>query len=158
MPTQNPYTPPSSSLSDTQSKTSPRIGAWAGASLFWRLLVLQLIVAVPVALLIPVSVEFIRLKPSAIYLAMALVLSISAFFSKSGILIHVWGRRLGWEPTCWRRANWIFAACYIAMAIGNVVLIFTTSIEAWIQIKFYVPIFLLIAACLAAPRFMRNAI
>jgi intracellular septation protein len=158
MPTQNPYTPPTSSLSEAKSDASPRIGLWAGASLLWRVFLLQLLVAIPAALLMPRVDEFIRLKPSVIYFAMTLVLGISALLSKPGILSHFWGNRLGWGAKCWRRAHWLLVAYYLTMAIGNIFLIFTTTIDAWVQIKFYVPIISLIATCLVAPRFMRNAI
>ncbi|XLZ71022.1 septation protein IspZ [Massilia sp. SR12] len=158
MPTQNPYTPPTSNSTEAQSDISPSIGLWAGASLLWRVFLLQLIVAIPVALLMPRGDEFIRLKPSVIYFAMTLVLGISAFFSKPGILSHFWGNRLGWAAKCWRRAHWLLLAYYLTMAIGNIFLIFITTIDVWVQIKFYVPIVSLIATCLAAPQFMRNAI
>jgi hypothetical protein len=119
MPIQSPYRPPTSSLSEAQSDTSPRIALWAGVSLLWRVFLLQLIVAIPVALLMPRSDEFIRIKPSAIYFAMTLVLGISAFFSKPGILSHFWGNRLGWGAKCWRREHWLLVAYYLTIEVPS---------------------------------------
>ncbi|KRC00562.1 hypothetical protein ASE26_22860 [Duganella sp. Root198D2] len=56
----------------------------------------------------------------------------------------------------WRRFNWLLVAYYIAMAIGNMILVFTASVEAWLQFKLYVPLISLLALCLFAPRFIRS--
>lgn len=153
MSAKDPSIPPTANSIESQSDAPRPIDCWLGASLFWRIFLLQVIVAIPVALLMPVSDEYIRLKPSVIYFAMVFVLVIASLVSKQGILYQLCGVRLGLAAASWRRFNWLLVAYYVAMAIGNMILIFTTSVETWVQIKFYVPIISLVALCFLAPMF-----
>ncbi|MRW92276.1 hypothetical protein GJ699_19970 [Duganella sp. FT80W] len=156
MSIENPSNPTITNSTEVLSDASGLNRRWLGVSLFWRIFLLQILVAIPVVRLMPIGDEFIRLKPSAMYFAMVFVLVFSALVAKPCALFFLWGARLGLTITSWRWINWLLVGYYVAMAVGNIILVFTTSIEAWIQIKSCVPIASLIAVCLLAPSFMRR--
>ncbi|WP_093556267.1 septation protein IspZ [Pseudoduganella namucuonensis] len=159
MPRPNPYAPPAAPQQDTLTPDSrSEFGVGLAASLFWRVFFLQLLAALPVALSMPTSDEFIRLKPTVIYLCLALILVLSMIKRRPGILSLIWGRRLGLAVAAWRKFHWLLFAFYLALAAGNLVLVTTVSASAWVQIKLFVPLIALIAFCVITPRQLRNVV
>jgi len=154
---QNPYAPPSASFeAGSPDGTRTDFGFRLGASLFWRVLLLQFLVTIPVLSFIGWPNDFIAFKPSVVCCCAAIVLALSVKFAKPGALFFIWGRRLNLGVAAWRRFNWMAAAYYFALATGNFVLALSVPIETWLTVKMFFPLLSLIAFCAMAPRFLRG--
>ena len=154
---QNPYAPPSASF-DNESQKSGRteFGFRLGASLYWRTLILQSMVVIPVAPLMSSSTDLLVWKPTVMSLCAVLILAFSAMVSKPGVLFVFWGRRLNLPVATWRKFNWMVAGYYLLLGAVNAVFVSSASFEAWMTVKMFVPLLSLVAFCAAAPRFLRK--
>ena len=83
------------------------------------------------------SVAFIKLKPTLAYIAFALVLLASEFGLRVNVVRLIAGKRLGLAPSTWRQYLIELSFLLLALAVLNVFVAFTTSVEVWINYKLF---------------------
>ena len=123
-----------------------------GLSLYWRLLVVSLILATVIVVSIlstPLmeDITYIRLKPTVLFSLFGLVWLASLLALPNGIVYLVWGKRLNLPTQFWRKFTVALAVLFFALALANLLAIYLLSVQSWLQYKLYVPS----AAILAAP-------
>ena len=91
------------------------------------------------------SVTFIKLKPTFAYMAFASVLLASEFGFEANIVRLIAGKRLGISLPIWRRYLIELSLLLFALAILNVFVAFTASVEIWINYKLFGALTLLLA-------------
>lgn len=132
-----------------------------GLSLFWRVLIIQLVFSlVGVLLLAGTSLNsdigLIRLKPTIAQVSFALVLWLSIYLSKNGLIYLVWGRRLGLETPSWRSFTKMLAALMVILGGANLATIYFLTLEQWITFKATIPLAIEIIFCLTIPRVLKE--
>lgn len=152
----NPYAPPSAAFESGQESMRNAFGLRLGASLFWRMLMLQCLLTIPLASIMPWPADFIIWKPTAICSCAAVVLFLGLMISRPGFLFLFWGHRLNLDFAAWRTFNWMATGYYFFMAAGTFALALSVPIGAWIGIKLSFPLLSLITFCAIAPRFLRK--
>lgn len=159
----NPYAPPKSHVADIAvGPTQPTHGFKLGASLFWRVLVLQTLVGMPLVLWMSVSdfgqeLRLVTLKPTIVYTLLAGTMAASLQIFRPGLLYFIWGHRLDLLPSEWRRFSWAYCCVYLALAVANVAIALLAPMAAWVQFKLFVPLPSILALCLIFPRFLAES-
>jgi intracellular septation protein A len=113
-------------------------------SVYWRIVILQTVIALPLALLIRRSnpmddVIWIKLKPSIYFILVALVLLLTKIRIQNGALSLIWGGKLNASTQFWQLANRVFVLLHITLGVGNFVAAYMLSIPDWIDYKIWVP-------------------
>lgn len=131
-----------------------------GLSLFWRVLVVQMVVTLIFTLLtlsssIYTDLYFARYKLSMIQTAFAIIVFASLYFSKNGLVFLAWGERLGIEDALWRKFTKTLAVVMLLLACSNLIAIHFLSWEQWLTFKLSVPLLTEILFCLTIPLFLR---
>jgi intracellular septation protein A len=154
----NHYAPPTAEVADSaEILQPPKYGLKLSGSLFWRILVLQFVLVMPMTFLLASSelnenLSFLKLKPSLIYASLVAVVAASLLVFRPGVLFLVWGVRLNLPIHSWRRFSWLFCVIYATLALANAAIAVAGTTEAWVQFKAYAPLLGLLVTCLAAPR------
>jgi intracellular septation protein A len=119
-------------------------------SMYWRVLVVQVALAVVFLSLLSVTGlmsndTFIKLKPTALFGAMAAIFIGSLASINNGLLHVVWGARLNQSPKFWRRFTVALATLLLVLSVANLFAAYSLSTENWVQYKTFVPAATLIA-------------
>lgn len=127
-----------------------------GLSLFWRVLITQLVFSLLVALLLASSplngdISLTRIKPTIVQVSFALVLWLSVQFSKNGLVHLVWGRRLGLGMSSWRSFTKMLAVLMFLLGCTNLAAIYFLTMKQWLIFKTAVPLPIEIIFCLTVP-------
>ena len=128
-------------------------------SMYWRILVLHVALAFVFLSLLSVTGimsndTFIKLKPTALFGAMAAIFIGSLASLNNGLLHVVWGARLNQSTKFWHRFTVALAALLLVLSIANLFAAYSLSTENWIQYKTFVPATALIAfSCCATTLF-----
>ena len=83
------------------------------------------------------SVTYLMMKPSIAYMAFGLVVLISEFAFPANIVRSLGGERLALPSSAWRRYSIELSLLFFALAILNVFVAFTASVELWINYKLF---------------------
>jgi intracellular septation protein A len=83
------------------------------------------------------SVAFIKLKPTFAYLAFILVVLVLEFGLNVNVVRLFAGQRLGLQSSAWRQYLIELSVLLAALAMLNVLVAFTVSIEAWINYRLF---------------------
>ena len=158
----NRYAPPGSPVADintAENSVRDDYGLKLSASLFWRVLVLQTVLAMPVVIWFAMSdlgesATLLKLKPSLIYIILVAAVGSSLLVFRPGLLFLVWGSRLNLSTSNWRRFSWSYCGLYLVLAITNAVVAVVAPVALWMQFKIFAGFFGVIALCLVAPRFL----
>lgn len=121
-------------------------------SLFWRTLVVYFLLGIVVLIgawmiralgfelpssEIAATVGFIKLKPTLAYAAFALVLLIAEFGLHVNMVQMIAGQRLNISASSWRKYILGLAILLLALAVLNLVVAATVSVEIWINYKLF---------------------
>lgn len=156
----NPYAPPKSHVADIAGRpTRPTHGFKLGGSLYWRVLVLQILVGTPLVIWMTTTVSgqdatLLMLKPTIVYTLLAGTMAASLQVFRPGLLYFIWGHRLGLLPSAWRRFSWAYCCLYLALAVANVAVGMLAPMAAWVQFKLFVPLLSVPAFCLIFSRYL----
>jgi intracellular septation protein A len=137
-------------MSNVRPLNPTRISMKLLLSMYWRALVVQVVLAAVFLSLLSAtelmsSDAFIKLKPTAMFAAMAATFLVSLASINNGLLHLAWGSRLNQSPKFWRRFTIALAALLLVLAIANLVAVYWLSTENWIQYKTFVPAAALLA-------------
>lgn len=126
-------------------------------SLFWRILLLQLVfnllVVVPFRNTLFMSGEFyMQWKPTALWWAFGVLLLCFHFVTKNGLVHIPWGRRLQKSESFWKRLNLALVAFYLALGLVSVGVSFLVSVETWLKFKLAAPWLFIVLFLLFVPR------
>jgi len=80
---------------------------------------------------------FIKLKPSVLYLAFALILVGGRLFAGKDLIKSVMGGQINMPDPQWKLLNWAWIAFFLAMALLNVFIAYTYSTDIWVQFKVF---------------------
>jgi intracellular septation protein A len=156
----NPYAPPEAALEDiAESGLRTDYGLKLGASLFWRLMVLQIILMVPVALTLSFSdlrqsTAFLTLKPALFFIVVAASVAVSLQLFRPGLPFLVWGHKLGMLPSSWRRFSWALCGLYLLLGVVNTCVAVAAPLTIWLQYKTFGPPLATLIFCAFVPRFI----
>jgi intracellular septation protein len=156
----NPYAPPEAALEDIgENALRTDYGLKLSASLFWRIIVFQIILVVPVALTLSFSgqtesITLLMLKPTLIFIFVAAAVAVSLQLFRPGLPFLLWGHRLGMLPSSWRRFSWALCGLYVLLGIVNTCVAFATPLTVWTQYKTFGPLLAILVFCILAPRFI----
>lgn len=130
-----------------------------GFSLFWRVLIIQIVFSLLGALLfagssISSDISLARYKPTIGQVSFAVVLWLSVFVSKDGLVHMAWGRRLGLGTPYWRSFTKMLAVVIFLLGCANLVAIHLLTIEQWMTFKNTIPLIVEIIFCLTVPRML----
>ena len=156
----NPFAPPASSVDDIiEPSFRDDYGLKLSGSLAWRVLVLQTLLGMALVgfltlLELPLDAALIKLKPSFVYAAMALLMAIATMVWRPGALSLIWGGRMRLPVPAWRRLGWLLLSLYPMLAVANVVFAFSAPLEVWLQYKVFGPLCAIIVFCIGVPRFL----
>ncbi len=160
MSKQNPYAPPTANVEDIlETGLRTDYGLKLSASLYWRVLVLQTVIVVPVAIMITFfdlgeGTAFLLLKPTLFFVVAATVIASSTRVFRPGLLFLVWGHRLRLQPSGWSRLSWSLFGFYLLLGVANICVAIAAPLAVWVQYKTYAPFLATIAFCAVAPRFL----
>lgn len=126
-------------------------------SFFWRVLLIHLACSFILALLLantPINsdMRLIKYKPTINFVSFALILWLSIYLSKHGLLYFAWGRRLGLQVASWRKFTGMLSCLMIPLGVANVLASNFLNLEQWIKFKLSVPWIAEMFFCLVAPR------
>jgi intracellular septation protein A len=83
------------------------------------------------------SAVFIKLKPTFAYLAFVLVVLALEFGLKVNVVRLFAGRRLNLQPSAWHQYLLELSALLVALAVLNLLVAFTASVETWINYRLF---------------------
>jgi intracellular septation protein A len=114
-------------------------------SLFWRVLVVQLLFTLVAVLALKNTAlmsdpQYAQVKVSLLFSALAAILIASQFFAKRSPFSLVFGNRLGMSAQFWQRLTYALASFYLALAAANVVVAQVASFGTWAMAKTVVPL------------------
>ncbi len=78
---------------------------------------------------------FIKFKPTAVYLAFAVIIGASHFVGKTVVMQRLGSSVVELPEPLWRRINIAWALFFVACAALNVVLVLSLSDEMWALVK-----------------------
>jgi intracellular septation protein A len=114
-------------------------------SLFWRVLVVQLLFSLVAVLALRYTAlmsdpQYVQVKVSLLLVALAAILIAFQFFTKRSPFSLVFGKRLGMPAQFWQRVTYALASFYLALAAANFVVAQVASFGAWAVAKTVVPL------------------
>jgi len=154
----NPFAPPASIVEDIKGLSSQRSSGFRlSVSLLWRVLIVQTAIGMPTVALLSFAdlantATLIKFKPSLIFIVISVGLAASLALTSKGALFLPWGARLNLSSLVWRWLTWLFSGLYLALAIANLGVAYSASVETWVVYKAFFPLLAITALCIAAPR------
>ena len=154
----NPFAPPASHVEDIKGVNLQRSSGFRlSASLLWRVLIVQTALGMPAVALLSFAdlantATLIKLKPSLIFVVISVGLAASLALTSRGALFFPWGVRLNLSNVVWRWLTRLFSGLYLALAIANLGVAYSASVETWVVYKLFFPLLAITALCIAAPR------
>lgn len=115
-----------------------------GWSIYWRVVILYTVIALPVIQIMNRSSAmddaiWLKLKPSILFIVVALVLLLAKIYIKNGALSLIWGEKLNASTQFWQLAHRVFVLLNITLGVGNIVIAYNLSTLAWVTYKMWVP-------------------
>ncbi len=80
---------------------------------------------------------FIKLKPSVLYVAFALILIGGRLFAGKNLIKSVMGAQINMPDPQWSALNWAWIAFFVGMAALNVFIAYQYSMDTWVQFKVF---------------------
>lgn len=80
---------------------------------------------------------FIKLKPSVLYFAFALILIGGRLFAGKNLIKSVMGAQINMPSPQWAILNWAWIAFFLAMALLNMFIAYNYSMDTWVQFKVF---------------------
>jgi intracellular septation protein len=80
---------------------------------------------------------FIKLKPSVLYFAFALILIGGRLFAGKDLIKSVMGGQINMPDAQWTVLNWAWISFFVAMALLNMFIAYTYSMDTWVQFKVF---------------------
>lgn len=80
--------------------------------------------------------RFLKMKPTVVHTALAIVLAVSAFINRP-LLATMTGGQISLKPLYWRQLSYRYSAFFIAMAVLNEYIWRNFSTDFWVNFKFF---------------------
>jgi intracellular septation protein A len=127
-----------------------------GISLFWRVVVLQLVFTLVLLLLLKNSVlitdpSYMTVKPSIAAAAFAIFLLTLNLSLRNGPIFLLWGARLNKNHGFWKRFTFSLVGFYLLISLLNWAVAKLVSVEVWLQYKTFAPLVFLLLFMLTIP-------
>lgn len=125
-------------------------------SILWRIVVLQLVAGLMLALCLRNSVlaidpSLITWKPTIGFMIVAIALVVMQVAGKASLVRAVFGARLGLPDAFWRSLSFALALCYLFLALGNIAVVWAAPMQTWIAVKTFAPIVVLLVFVAVVP-------
>ena len=134
--------------------------------LLWRTCVAFFVMMLPFTGLLTLAIDmlprvntatFIKLKPTFAYLSFAIVILISEFWLGINVIRMVAKRGLNLSRSAWRNYLIELSVLYIAFAVLNVLVAFTTPVDTWVNYKLFSAFLFLIGIYVVTNRISKLA-
>lgn len=115
-----------------------------GWSVYWRIVILHTVITLPVILIMNRSspmddATWLILKPSILFIVVALVFLLAKIYIKNGALSLIWGAKLNASTQFWQLAHRVFVLLNVTLGVGNIIIAYNLSTLAWVTYKMWVP-------------------
>lgn len=80
---------------------------------------------------------FIKWKPTVLYWAFAVALSVGTLFLKKNLIRTLLSEQMVLPDPVWRRLNWSWVAFFTFMGVANLAIAYNFSTDDWVNFKLF---------------------